>query len=438
MHSLDVELDEWQKDVVLAGMGRDRAGKWVADEVAQIVPRQNGKSWPLYTRVLWGVRNGEKLIRWTAHEFKTSAESYYDLRALCEHDEMADLAPKFYVSNGKEAIHFNNKCRVSFIARSKASGRGMGSDLIVLDEALMLEDKHMSALKSTQAARKAPQIWYASSAPLEDSPVLRRVCIVGRSGDASGLCYLEWCASDDAEPDDPRAWAVANPAMGTRLTESFTRSEMTSLKPEDFIRERLGIWFPEALVVSVFPRGAWAACVDENPKVPKGATFALAIDVDPERTRASIGAASLMEDGRIAVEVLDDRPGVNWLVDEVADFVTERKHKPAVLVNDAGQSKTFIAPLEAAEVEVTRIDASEMVAACGIFHDRVLERRLVHLNQPELNSAVTTAVKRELGDAWAWSRRRSGAAITPLVACSLALFGVATAKPKRKLFVLTT
>ena len=64
-----------------------------------------------------------------------------------------------------------------------------------------------------------------------------------------------------------------------------------------------------------------------------------------------------------------------------------------------------------------------MTAACGAFYDAVMEDRLRHLDTPVLNSALAVARKRSLGDAWAWHRKNAAADITPLVACTLALYG---------------
>lgn len=426
--------DDWQADILLAGMGRDRAGRWVADEVGEVIPRQNGKTLPLFGRALWGVLNGEKLIRWSSHEFKTSGEAYYDLRALCEH-EAFPLGARFYVSNGKEAIHFSNGCRLTFIARSRSSGRGMGADLIVLDEALMLKNQHMAALKSTQAARKSPQIWLASSAPLEDSEVLRRYALSARRGDASRLCWLEWCADVDDDPSDPATWRKANPALGTRLSESFTASEMIALSPEDFARERLGIWHEDE-TPSVFGAGVWESCRDSHARPPAGARWALAADIAPDRSRASLAAAGLLEDGRIVAEVLEAREGAAWIASHIQELLIARK--PSALVIDGlGQGAAVIGELERQDISVDRLTAEGMVAACSGIYDRVMQRTVAHLGQPELDSAVAGARQRELGDSgWAWSRRRSSADITPLVAVTLAVHGLASARPARPIFVV--
>jgi hypothetical protein len=48
------------------------------------------------------------------------------------------------------------------------------------------------------------------------------------------------------------------------------------------------------------------------------------------------------------------------------------------------------------------------------------------------NAAVAGAMTRPLGDAWAWSRKNSTVDISPLVACTLALWGLETLEPSER------
>jgi hypothetical protein len=56
------------------------------------------------------------------------------------------------------------------------------------------------------------------------------------------------------------------------------------------------------------------------------------------------------------------------------------------------------------------------------------EDGLRHRGTQELSVAVAGARKRTLVDAWAWSRKSSSVDISPLVACTLAFWGVATSE----------
>jgi phage terminase large subunit-like protein len=424
MASAGFDLDPPQRDTLIAAMGVSE-DRWAADDVVVVQPRQNGKSALLVARALWGVTlGGERLALFSAHEFKTCREAFLLARSLCETSALQAFSPRVAIAHGKEGIEFATGGRLLFIARTRTSGRGFSPDLVIADEAFELDDLALSALKPSMAAAKTPQMWFASSAPHETSSVLRRLCLKGRGGEASRLCYFEWAADADAPIEDVRAWIQANPGIGRRIALGTIAAELGTMEPDDFARERLGIWAEDA-AASVFP--TWADLAEENPPAPTGAR-ALGIDVTPDRRRACIAAAADIGEDRVLVEILEEREGVSWVVDEVAALVAD--HEPdAVVVDMRGQARSLIAALEKAGVDVTRTDWAAMTAACGGFHDAVVEGRLVHRDDPKLNAAVEGAVQRYSGDAWAWARRSSRSNVSPLVAVTLAAWGVNETEP---------
>ncbi|MFH5209261.1 hypothetical protein ACHIPZ_13805 [Antrihabitans sp. NCIMB 15449] len=71
-------------------------------------------------------------------------------------------------------------------------------------------------------------------------------------------------------------------------------------------------------------------------------------------------------------------------------------------------------------------NAPQMVAACVGFLDDAIDGVLSHTNQPALTDAVADAAKRTLpGGDWAWDRAADGV-ISPLVAATLARWGLLT------------
>jgi phage terminase large subunit-like protein len=426
MVSASLELDEWQSDFLIDGMAT-LGDDWAADEAALIVSRQNGKTIDLIARALWGpTLGGEQLVLFTAHEFKTCREAFLLAKSLVETEAFQPFEPKVSISHGKEGITFAGGSRLLFIARSRTSGRGFSPDCVILDEAFELNDLALAALKPSLAAAKAPQLWFASSAPHETSTVLRRLAIKGRAGEIERLAYSEWCAPDGLAPGDINAWEAANPALGSRIELSFVASELDSLQPEDFERERLGRWREEATGGPI-DRATWDALADPTPPAPTG-TRVLALDVAPDRRRACVAAAADLGEGRVLVEILAaEHHGVAWVADEVAALVAQ--HKPdAVVLDSASQARSLIAPLAQAGVTVTTTDLKAMTEACGMFFDAVVEGRLVHRDDPTLNAAIEGAKQRNVGDAWAWARRTSASNVTPLVAATLALWGTSQAR----------
>lgn len=421
--SAGLHLDPWQRLVLDASLGERADGKWSASEVGVIVPRQNGKGSILEARELFGLfLGGERLILHSSHEFKTAAEGFLRIKSLIDNtDDLRKRVARVRTSHGEEGIELRDGARLRFVARSRGSGRGFSGDLVILDEAYALSDDAMAALLPTLSARPNPQVWYTSSAPMETSTVLRRLCLRGRRGESAGLAFFEWCADESVESHDRDAWAAANPGLGIRLSEEFTAKELDALGDEGFRRERLGIW-SESATASVIPADVWSALAD--PESTALDPVAFAVEVNGARSVAAIGVAGAREDGRQHVEVIDHRPGTAWVVGRVTELA-EKWRPCAVVVDEKGAAGSLVAPLRDAGVEVLVPTARDVAAAAGRFYDACQPGTgtLRHRGQAELDGAVAAAATRPLGDAWTWDRRKPSSDITSLVAVTLALWG---------------
>ncbi len=95
-------------------------------------------------------------------------------------------------------------------------------------------------------------------------------------------------------------------------------------------------------------------------------------------------------------------------------------------IHKSGPEAAFIAPLRERGVEVIEVTTAEVAQATGQLIDAANAGQLVHLGQPSLDKALRGAVLRLSSDgASVWSQRSSSVEITPLVAVTVALGGVA-------------
>lgn len=431
--------DEWQENVLEGWLAVRHDGTWAASRCGLAVPRQNGKNALLEIRELFGlVVKGERILH-TAHEVKTSRKAFLRLCSFFEnprkYPELAALLrgnPR--KTNGQEAIYLNNGGSIEFVARSKGSARGFTIDLIVCDEAQELGDEAWEALRSTNAASPNPQVIVTGTppGPTANGEVFLRFRAEGIAGKSRRLCWMEWgCEGDGIDLDDPANWIAANPAIGygRGLTRESIMDERGDLSDEGFARERLGMWDGEASLAVINPQ-VWADLSDPTSKMADPVAFA--VDMSPDRRMASIGAAGIAGE-RIHVEAIENRScekGTRWLVDRLADL--QKTWKPCtVVVDSASPAASLIPDLEAARVRLTITGTAEMRKACGAFYDAATDGTLVHIDSPLLNTAVANARKRNIGTegGWGWDRRDPSADITPLVASTLAMHGLAT---KRK------
>lgn len=438
-HSAGLHLDPWQEFVLEHALGEQSNGRWSAFEVGLVVSRQNGKGAILEAREIAGLfLLGERLIIHSAHQFDTSLEAFRRLLALIEDTpEFSRRVKRVSRSHGEEGIELKSGQRIRFRTRTKGGGRGFTGDCLILDEAMDLPDTAHGALLPTLSARPNPQVWYTGSAVdqhvHEHGKVLSRVRDRGMKGDEDGLAYFEWAADADLDDaakiaTDENAWADANPGLGIRISLEHVAMEQRSLDPRTFAVERLGIgdWpsldNPDDGGISL---EAWLACRDANSSATDPVCFAF--DVRPDRSAASIAAAGVREDGLHHIEIIDRRPGTGWVADRLAELVAA--HDPvAVVCDQASPAASLLTQTTRLGIDVKTVGPREHAQACGLIFDEVDQGAVRHLGTEELLSAIRGAARRQLGDAWAWSRKASTVDISPLVACTLALWGFSGAQ----------
>lgn len=437
-------LDPWQEFVLRESVGERSDGKWAATEVGVEVSRQNGKGGILEGRQLAGLFLFEEGLQvHSAHQFDTSLEAFNRLLTLIEETPDFDREVlRVSKSHGEEGITLRGKRRIRFRTRTSGGGRGFSGDVLYLDEAMIIKEGMLGALMPVLSARPNPQIWYTGSAvdqeEHEDGVVFARLRERGLQGGDSRMAWFGWgwcpqSPDDEEKPllpdaatellDDREFWAASNPGLGIRISSEFIETERKSLSNRTFAVERLGIgdWpRTDETVEEHFDRMEWAAILDRGA-IEASPVFA--IDVSPDRSSSSIGASGRRADGLLQIELVDRRRGTGWIVERVAELVG--KHRSKMVVLDArGPAGSLIDDLEAElPFEVTAVSTAEYVQACGNFFDAVPQKTMRHGGQPELDAAVQGAATRPLGEASAWSRKKSNVDITPLVACTLARWG---------------
>ncbi len=467
--SVGLYLDEWQQYVLVGSLGETDAWKcpkcvyvstsepvrcpnhprsqllhpWSAFEVGLNVPRQNGKGGLLEARELAGLfLLGDRLIIHSAHQFDTSLEAFARLLAYVEDDpELRKRIKRVSHAHGSEGFELRSGQRIRFRTRTKGGGRGFTGDCVILDEAMDIPVNTLAALYPTMSARSNPQIWYTGSSVDQQTDdnglVFARVRESGVLKTNPRLAYFEWSAPltldtiTRADAADPANWAAANPALGIRISSQYVGAEFRGpLGLRKFAVERLGVgdWpRTDDAAEKIIEPAKWLACqdVDSEPQNP----ICFAFDVTPDRSYAAIATCGTRGDGMEHVEVVEHRRGTGWVAERLVEL--KRDHKPhGIFVDAGGPAGSLVPDIEKAlGAEVFKMSAAEHAQAFGRFCDAGPQGTLRHLGTDELSEALDGATTRPLGEALAWSRKRSDVDISPLVAVTLALWGN-TQKPK--------
>lgn len=453
-----IEPEPWQAEALNIALGVRTDEKWACREYAEIVGRQQGKS------IGVGLPRGffsllvlqDKLIIWSAHQYKTSQEAFLQARdAVYRLGEDAGpnqvglefgnetLYVKVNNTNGEEGFELlNAKKRVvsrwRFVARSGTSGRGFSGDLNIIDEAFAYTQMQRRALGPTLLAKPNPQTVYLSSPPLDGASgdVLFSLAARAKRG-ARNLGFRDWGLSvllDEVEAMSPREravflddranWAAALPALGRgRVTEEAVQNLRDEFEGDDlgFATEVLCIWPKQAVSKGdVIDPDLWRDRAD--PDSMPGDALVLAVDVSPGGKSAAIASAGRRDDGRLHVRLKEYRPSTGWVVDRLIELRDQWKPKK-ILLDPAGAAGALIADLDQAKVDVELVSGREMAQACGALVNDLTEDRIRHCDQDVLNDAVAQATSRPVADAWAWNKKQATADICPLVAVTLAAHG---------------
>jgi phage terminase large subunit-like protein len=433
---IGLELYDWQAWCLRNILARRSDGNWAARESVLEIPRQNGKNSVLEALELFLVfLGGCKLVIHSSYEQPGAAMHFARLRSLIESsDDLMDAMPRsgnggFYTANGQERIELADGRVIKFKTRTKSTLRGPSPDAIIFDEAMELDARALGSMTPSMSARKKSLLVFTSSSPRSHSTMLWRLRKRALAGDGGRLFYAGWNSDPDVDITDQDNWFRCNPSLGMGDMDrpgkelDAMRADLDLLPPEEFAIEHLGI--PEELLgdaASVIPLEQWDSMEDKASE-SSGRTC-LALDVSPDRKWSSICEAGRREDGLIHLEVVDRRPGTDWVVKAVPDLLKRAGCDSIRMEGGRSPARSLRDQLLEAGVNVVEVSVTDHAAATGQMIDFALAGTLRHLGQQTLRSAVAAAMLRASGDAELWARRTAKSDVSALISCTLALGGV--------------
>jgi hypothetical protein len=450
----------WQKYVSDVALEIDpETGLFAHREVGLSVPRQQGKT------ELCLAAQVHRAMAWPRQNIVYAAQTRNDARKRWE-DEFwekisgSDLARRARIrkANGNEAIMWpGTRSRMGITANTAKSGHGPPLDLGFIDEAFAHEDDRLEqAFSPAMLTRAMAQLWWASAGGTTTSVWLNKKRQMGRTliealwkallEDPDILrpasAYFEWYAPEDMPRDDPATWRATLPALGHTVTEATIRAELEKMAsdPSAFDRAYLNrTRKPTPPVDPNVPKPKWSGLVDKASK--HTGDLVLTIDVSQDRGSSSIGMASRRPDGRIHLEVVDRRPGTDWVVPAMVKL--KALWNPLVIAISGGDAPagSLVDDLVAAGITVPKdkerphrghlavLRTYDVVEACGQMADAMNQGTAVHIDQVPLTAAVNGARSRRRGDAWSIDRTASLVDVSPFVTVILARWALLTKGP---------
>lgn len=424
-----VPLDEWQADVIRAAL-RESGGTWSASQVGLVLGRQNGKGQIILAVELYGLLVLRENIFHTSHAVKTSSDAFRRLWAVLQsHDDLKKMVRRHSQMIGAEYVELDNGARIAFSTRSSSAGRGLSVDRLIVDEAEDLPAPEVAALQPTTFSRPHAQAWYVGTAPgvMHDSEAFATMRRSAHDGLNPRLCWIEWCATWGADPDDRDLWVRVNPSVACGRVDVKAIEDDRSVLPVDtFKAERLSMWVPEGTSNdTVFDIATWDALADPNSA--PASDVAVGVDTPPSRDATTVCVAGRRSDGLIHLEWYTTQDGMTWAPGWVAARLAPGIR--AVVIDDRSPLTTL--DWRSEKVRPTPATTRDVADAAGRLWDAVTDGRLRHRAQVELTRAALGAKQRPMmgGAAFGWERRAPGSSV--LIAASLALFGVECERPLR-------
>lgn len=442
----------WQRYVWDVALELDPVtGLFCYRNVGLSVPRQQGK-----TQSLLAVKV-HRASAWKRQRIVYAAQTRSMARERWEDEfwatiEASRLARRFVIrkANGHEAIiNRRTRSRIGITSNTEKAGHGPPLDLGEIDEAFAHEDDRLEqAFSPAMLTRPMAQLWWASAGGTERSVFLNKKRTAGRAlieelwrtGVHTRTAYFEWFAPDDMPRDDPATWWATLPALGYTVTEETIRGELESMDPAEFDRAYLNrTRKAEPPVDPNVPKGRWPGLARKDTK--PGRELAFSVDVSKDRSSSSIGLASQRADGRVHLEVVDRRPGTDWVVPALVRLVKLWDPLVVAVPSSGAPAGSLIDDLVTAGITVPEdkdaphrgclvvMRTNDSVEACGQMADALNQGTARHLDQVPLTAAVNGARTRRVGDAWVLDRTSSLTDVAPLVAVTHARWALLTKGP---------
>jgi phage terminase large subunit-like protein len=345
------------------------------------------------------------------------------IKGFAQHPAVADRV---------EALHWEMRSdtggQLRLIASDGPGLAGVSPSLMIGDEPWCWQERsellaHMEAsllknpvsrllLISTAAARMDGPLGRLRARALAQPNVRRRGAVLESWG--SDLRWLEWSLPESTSTEDWRAIRRCNPA--SYITTRELRLQRKRLGEGHFLQLHCCRWgVGEA---AWLPHGAWDDCAGDA-SIADGEEVLLGIDIGGKRSASAI--AIVTPDLRVNVEVYQGETAVLKVFDRCLEL--GKRYKIRELVYDPMRFAGEAERLKREGYTMVQIPQSpgRLTEISESLLSVIVERRLTHGNDPELNRHVANAIAVETDRGWRLSKPRETDQIDAVIAVGLAV-----------------
>jgi phage terminase large subunit-like protein len=417
---IGMPLLEWQRFILEDMLRIDEKGEFRRKTLALLIARQSGKTHLARMLILahlflWD----SKMVIGMSSNRNMALDTFRQVaNVITDNDFLKDQVRQIRYANGQESITTLKGNRYQIVAATRDGSRGLTANFLFIDELREISEEGWKAARPTTRATGG-QTLVCSNAGDAYSVVLNDLRERALSYPSPTLGYYEYSAPPHCKVDDRNAWAMANPSLGTLISES-TLEEAVATNPINNTRtEMLCQWVDS--MTSPFTTQMVSDTSDSTLQITPGGNIVFAIDVSPSKRSGALLAGKLNQaTGKIELGLMQ-----LWTSDVAIDDLKmaadvhawAQKFKPRVIMYDKYATASIAQRLQQSGQKLEDCSGQSFYQACGEILDAFVNVRLVHSGQKELTESWFSVGAKTNDAGWRIVRRKSAGDVTSAI-CS--------------------
>lgn len=400
---LGIKLLPWQRFFLRLITEKLPSGAYRFQTVLLTVSRQCGKSTVL--KVLACTR----ALMYKEHRTYFTAQSNKDayehiINEFWKQISGSILSKTAEVRRGTSSpkINFNNGSYIAPFTPSPEGVHGRNFQLGIIDECfaydIELGNGILGAVGPAQITHVDKQLLMLSTKGTSDSTFLNPWLEKGRLATEdphSTLAFTEWAMADGLDPFDMANYGFHPGVQGGLITLDDIAALAGSLSPGEFRRSMANI--PTIHKESVFDMELWDSMLHSLPR-PVRSKVGIGYEVKANREKSAIVAAYYTDEGKVALKVLNNATGSDWLKEFIPLYADAR---PLAIAADKHPQNNVITDalrMDYPHIDIQQLSAADWNTAAASFKSLVEEKGIIHDGHLALRDAVATAVTKPYGD----------------------------------------
>lgn len=413
----------WQAHAAAVGGERLPDGRPAYPVVVVSVPRQAGKSALGHAVCVEGMTARSDARVWSTAQTRNAArDRWLDGARAMRRSPALGAVSDLRLANGSESVGLPNGSLWRPFAPLPDALHGETTTRVLLDEGWAFDrvrgTELLQAIIPTGATVPEFQLWIVSAAGDDRSEFLADL-LAGHEAatlTGAGVAVIAWQAvGAAAAPDIVQAVIDAHPAVGHTMTPEAIRAAYEAMPNDaEFLRAFGNVFTATAtgLFLATDTDPLW---IDAAGAPESFARIALALDVAPDRSSATICAAWADTAGHTHGAIVAHGPDAAWVVGS-AQRLTRRYGVP-LAVDPIGPGAGLADDLQRAGVPITKLTTRQVTTAAVDLLTTIKGGGIRLYRDDAMAAGLAAAGRRQVGrDAWAFDRRGAAGDITPVVA----------------------